>query len=78
MVLQYYIHLISLPAVVLTHFNNDLDVRLSLIPTYIIVRWSLLRFVRLGRIGIGLDYKMLTHTLINQKLLPIDSQVLKS
>ena len=62
MILQYNIELISLSAVVLTHYNNDLDVGLSLIPTYIIVRWSLLRFVRLGRIGIGLDYKILTHT----------------
>ena len=56
--------LISLSAVVVKHYNNDLDERLSLVPTYILVRWSLLRFVGIGRLGIGLDYK--TSTQINQ------------
>ena len=64
MILQYHKELISFSPVVLTHYNIDLDVRLSLVPTYIIVRWPLLRFVRLGRVGIGLDYS--SHTHINQ------------
>ena len=56
--------MISLSAVVLTHYNNDLDEGISLIPTYILVRWSLLNFVSVGRLGIGLNY--LTLPLIAQ------------
>ena len=49
--------LISLSAVVVKHYNSNFDERLSLVPTYILVRWLLFRLVRIGRLDIGLDNK---------------------
>ena len=60
--------LISLSAVVLTHYNNDLDEGLSLITTYIFVRWSLLNFVSVGRLGIGLNCNIHRQTAV--RILP--------